>query len=218
MKLLHKPGAQPLALGVLVLATVAALLLAGCGGGSSSPGVAHLVNRSGSSAASASATTDEGAASRGSGSPEAEALASAACMRSHGVPNFPDPNGSGVVHLRGVDLSSPAFQAAQRACRKLFPNGAKGKGGPPSAAEQAKMQEAGLKFSRCMRSHGVPNFPDPPAGGGGPKIELEKGSGVDPSSPQFRAAQKKCQSNLPGPPGAKGGGGPEVRGNAVRVP
>ncbi|MGH2833584.1 MAG: hypothetical protein ACRDK2_12495 [Solirubrobacteraceae bacterium] len=206
-------GARKGALGALA---AVALLLAGCGG-SSNTGVANLANSSGSSAASASARTGEGAASPGSSSPEAEALANAGCMRSHGVPNFPDPTTSGVVHLRGVDLSSPAFQAAQRACRKLFPNGAKGKGGPPSPAEQARMQESALKFSQCMRSHGVPNFPDPPAGSG-PKIEIEKGSGIDPNSPQFQAAQKTCQSNLPRPPGGKGGGGPEFRGNAVRIP
>lgn len=213
---MHKHGPQPRALGPVALATVAALLLAGCGGGSSSPGVAQLANSSGSSAASATTTTGE-LASPGAGSPEAEALANAGCMRSHGVPNFPDPTTSGIVHLRGVDLSSPAFQAAQRACRKLFPNGVKGKGGPPSPAEQAKMQEAGLKFSQCMRSHRAPNFPDPPAGGG-PKIEIEKGSGIDPNSPQFRAAQKTCQSNLPRPPGVPGGGQPESRSNAVRIP
>jgi hypothetical protein len=218
-------------LGMALLAS-GALLVAGCGGGSSSPGVAHLANASSGPAANgagqpsspesgASAATREAAASPGASSPEAEALANAACMRSHGVPNFPDPTTKGVVHLRGVDLSSPAFQAAQRACRKLFPNGATGKGVPPSPAEQAKMQEAGLKFSRCMRTHGVPNFPDPPAGGGGPKIEIEGGSGIDPNSPQFKAAQRTCQPNLPTPPGASagpGGGGAEYRGNAVRIP
>jgi hypothetical protein len=202
-------------LSVVGLATVA-LLLAGCGGGSSSPGVAHLSNTSGSPAASTGARTGEGAPSRGSSSPEAEALANAGCMRSHGVPNFPDPTASGVVHLRGVDLSSPAFQAAQKACRKLFPNGSKG--GPPSPAEQARMQEGALKFSQCMRSHGVPNFPDPPAAAAAAGPKIEEGSGIDPNSPRFKAAQKTCQSSLPRPPDAKGGGAPEFRGNAVRIP
>jgi hypothetical protein len=39
-------------------------------------------------------------------------------MRSHGVPNFPDP---GASLPSGVNPQSPAFQAAQQACRQLEP-------------------------------------------------------------------------------------------------
>jgi hypothetical protein len=48
-------------------------------------------------------------------------------MRSHGVPNFPDPStgpvGEQVIDLRrtGIDLSSPTFQAASEACQKIVP-------------------------------------------------------------------------------------------------
>ncbi|HTT29145.1 MAG TPA: hypothetical protein VMG37_12085 [Solirubrobacteraceae bacterium] len=49
-----------------------------------------------------------------------QALEFAACMRKHGVPNFPDPTFSpgGGPKLRpaGVDPSSPAFQHAVTAC------------------------------------------------------------------------------------------------------
>ncbi len=52
-----------------------------------------------------------------------KALEFAACMRAHGVPNFPDPTfapGSGANAARhppaGVDPSSPAFQRAATAC------------------------------------------------------------------------------------------------------
>ena len=70
------------------------------------------------------------------------ALALSACMRSHGEPNFPDPQfGSGdSVRLKisagsGIDPSSPQFQAAQKACQSDFP----GKNlGPPSGAVGAK--------------------------------------------------------------------------------
>jgi hypothetical protein len=190
----------------------ATLLLAGCGGSTSNGAVAHLGSNTGSSA-----TTGEGAASPGASSPEATALAFASCMRSRGVPNFPDPTASGVVHLGpGVDPTSPTFREAQQACRKLLPNGAKG--GAASPSEQARMLIAALKFSQCMRTHGVPSFPDPSASGG---VKMEKDSGIVPSSPQFRAAQKTCQSNLPRPPGAKDGpdnGGPESGVNAVRIP
>ena len=80
------------------------------------------------------------------------------------------------------------------------------------------MQESVLNFSKCMRSHGVPNFPDPEFshGGGGVGIRIggKKGAGIEPNSPQFKAAQKTCQPDLPKPPGAKGGpGGREVSSN-----
>ena len=47
----------------------------------------------------------------------------AACMRSHGIMNFPDPtvNASGItVDPRGLNTSSPEFHAAQRTCRKYL--------------------------------------------------------------------------------------------------
>ena len=51
----------------------------------------------------------------------------------------------------------------------------------------------GLKFARCMRAHGVPDFPDPAAGGGGFQLV----SGIDPQSPAFRAARQACAQLSP---------------------
>ena len=55
----------------------------------------------------------------------ARAMASfAACMRKHGVPNFPDPNGQGMFtpdQLQQLDPTSPLFQAAFKACESLEP-------------------------------------------------------------------------------------------------
>jgi hypothetical protein len=199
--------------GAVVLAS-SALLLAGCGGGSSSPGVAHL-----------SSSTSDGSAADGAGkssTPESSAstqqkmVAYSQCMRSHGVPEFPEPTEGHLLiqrsdhngHVTGVNPESAQFQAAEKACKSLAPPRQ-----APSPALQAKMQESALKFSQCMRTHGVPNFPDPTFSGGGTKLTLKTGgaSGIDPNSPQFKAAQKTCQSDLPRPPGAKGGpGGGEV--------
>ncbi|MGA7704325.1 MAG: hypothetical protein WB998_05455 [Solirubrobacteraceae bacterium] len=189
-----------------VLAT-ATLLVGGCGGSSSSSGVAHL----GSNASSGADPTG------GSSSPESESSASAQqkmiafshCMRTHGVPEFPEPSEGRLLvhssdhngHVTGVNPQSAQFQAASKACAKLSPKGGK----PPSPAEQAKMQEQALKFSQCMRTHGVPSFPDPEFSktgvGVGIRIGGKKGgpSRIDPSSPQFQAAQKACQSIIPGP-------------------
>lgn len=52
-----------------------------------------------------------------------------------------------------------------------------------------------LNFSKCMRSHGVQNFPDPSPGGG---IQLNPGAGVNPFSPSFQSAQATCKRFLPG--------------------
>jgi hypothetical protein len=121
----------------------------------------------------------------------------AACMRKNGVPNFPDPSSSGTVSIgpsSGIDPSSPKFQSAQQKCRKLLPNG-----GQPTPAQIAKMQAGALAFSKCMRAHGVTNFPDPTfSGGGGIGIHIQAGSksGLDPNNPTFRAAQQACQGHL----------------------
>jgi hypothetical protein len=53
-----------------------------------------------------------------------------------------------------------------------------------------------LKAAQCMRSHGVPNFPDPTESNGGQAIGFHV-SGIDPNSPQFQAAQKACRSLSP---------------------
>jgi hypothetical protein len=208
-------------LSLLMLASTV-LLAAGCGGSSSNPGVAHL---SSSTSTNADASGGDSSSSSEGGPPsQQQMVAYSQCMRSHGVPEFPEPtegklivhNSSHNGHVSGINPESAQFQAAQRACAKLAPNGGK----PPSPAEQAKLQEQALKFSQCMRTHGVPSFPDPEFlhGGGAVRIRLggKKGgpSGIDPSSPQFQAAQKACQSFGLGP---KGGPGPAGTGGAVAV-
>jgi hypothetical protein len=190
------------------------IVLAGCGGKSASPGVANLgasttgtptpTQGSGGSATTGGAAASGGAALRLKGGPELAQFAS--CMRSHGEPNFPDPNAQGVLSVSsssGIDPSTPQFQSAQRACSKYLPNG----GQPPSPAQQAQMQRQALRFSACMRAHGVPKFPDPQFGSGKIAIRIGPGTGIDPQSPQFQAAQKACQGELPG----KAGPGPNVK-------
>jgi hypothetical protein len=198
----------------LAVLASAALLAAGCGGSSSSPGVAHIS----SVASTSSDPSGGGSTSSPEGRPtQQQMVAYAQCMRTHGVPEFPEPDEGKLLlhssdhngHVTGINPESAQFQGAQKACAKLAPNGGK----PPSPAEQAKMQEQALRFSQCMRTHGVPDFPDPefPHSGGGFGVRIHIGGGrggpsrIDPSSPQFQAAQKACQSILPGP---KGGPGP----------
>lgn len=68
----------------------------------------------------------------------------------------------------------------------------------PKAQDAAFTQS--LKFSDCMRAHGVSNFPDPSAGGG-----ISLGPGLNPQSPSFQAAQKACSKYQP-----TGGGPPKM--------
>lgn len=170
----------------LSLALAAAVVpLAGCGG---------------------KANNDAPAASSGDRGYQA-ALKFSACMRSHGLANFPDPQqSSGGVQLTlnkhsGLDPNSATFKSAQAACRKYAPGGGKGK--PLSPA----MQQQFLRYSQCMRTHGVPSFPDPKFSGGGAQIQL---SGIGPGSPGFDKAQKACRSLLPG----KGAGGTVQKGGS----
>ncbi|HEY2202689.1 MAG TPA: hypothetical protein VGH56_12445 [Solirubrobacteraceae bacterium] len=96
-------------------------------------------------------------------------------MRSHGVPNFPDPTVS-PVH---VDKHSPAFQSAQQACGRLQAALAAAKPRPSRARQ--------LRQAECMRAHGVPSYPDPLASGG-----FHIPTGINPQSPQFQRAQNAC--------------------------
>lgn len=98
--------------------------------------------------------------STGSGSSFASGLKFSDCMRSHGVPNFPDPSGGGggiqISAGSGVNPQSPAFQSAQNDCQKLMPGGGP-LHGPVSEARKLAM----LHLSQCMRRHGFTTFPDP---------------------------------------------------------
>ncbi len=73
--------------------------------------------------------------------------------------------------------------------------------GSGSATNAAAGDRAAIRYASCMRTHGVPNFPDPTAGPGGAINIGGPGSGIDPSSPAFQSAQKTCAKLMPGPTG-----------------
>jgi hypothetical protein len=176
-----------------------ALLASACGGTSPSAGVAQLGTTTTSRPAKGSSNDN------GNGSP----LAYAQCMRAHGVADFPDPNSQGGFALQGgpnsdLNPNSSTFQQANEDCQRFTP--ASGLGHGPSPAQVAQAQAQALKFSQCMRSHGIADFPDPVfhSGGGGISISIKAGPGSDltPNSPTFQAVQTACQKLLPGPKGA----------------
>lgn len=112
------------------------------------------------SACSGSPSAADSAGSSHAGSATNKALAFARCMRSHGVPRFPDPNSAGQFNKTTVEqlsASNSGYQTANQACTHLLPNS----GGGPTAAEVRQEWSGMASFARCMRSHGEPDWPDP---------------------------------------------------------
>ncbi len=194
------------AIGPIAAITVLALLIAGCGGGAKTPTVAHLGSSTSTSSSSSSGGSSQsgsssaGSSQGGSASPDSQGVAFSACMREHGVPNFPDPkistNGNEVkvaVRVTPGISSNPKFNSAQKACNKLLPGG----GGPGSSNHPISVKEQAeyLKAAACIRTHGIPNFPDPTFEGGGVHISHK---GLDLNSPQALKAEEACQSLIPG--------------------
>lgn len=192
-------------LGVIVLAGVV-LALAGCGGSKPASGVAHISSSASAGATGGATASGGGSSPENAANPEQAALAYSHCMRSSGVPNFPDPkSGSGLFRVgAGTDPQSPSFRSAQAKCQKLMPGGGPGSGPPPSAQTLARF----LRISQCMRKHGVPEFPDPRttapplpahqlAGGHSYVISDIEGvilvmGSIDEQSPQFTRAAAAC--------------------------
>jgi hypothetical protein len=165
----------------LLAAAGVALALAGCGSS----------NKDGNTNATSTGPSPQSFASA--------AYKHAACMRSHGLPDFPDPqieNTSTVHRIRqalppGV-ASSPKFAAAREACKGLLPE--PNNGGPPQQAddERARAQYL-LAFAQCLRAHGVAGFPDPTAQGQ-LTLAMIHSAGVDLQAPSILPAARACVS------------------------
>jgi hypothetical protein len=153
-------------------ATAACLALAGCGSGTGG----------------GTATT---------GSSDNAGLAFSECMRAHGQTHFPDPGGSpgsagpgpqisilGVHVPSTIDVQLPAFKSAMQVCIK------KATGGHPPPRATAAQRRAALDFSRCMRRHGVPDYPDPTFKNGG--IGETPPPNMSPNAPALLRAQNLC--------------------------
>jgi hypothetical protein len=158
------PCRRPLIPTSFIAVAAVSLLAAGCGGGSSPT----------------AATTQNGLVAL---------VAYSHCMRSHGVPNFPDPTSSEGIPKNKIPVGSPQLLPASSACKHLMP--ASGLG-PQETAQQTRTRLAdALSFARCMRSHGVTSFPDPSARGE-LSIEMVQAQGIDVHSPAVLQAVQVC--------------------------
>ena len=155
---------------MLVAAVLAAVAVAACSGGSP-----------------ASVTS-------GGGNPNKGALAYASCMRAHGISDFPDPNAQGGFSApNGMNVNSPQYAAANNACKSLTGNATPPPYNPATVA-------ALVKYAKCMRAHGISNFPDPNAQG---HLDISANgkngtSDLSPDNPQYATANRACSSDLPG--------------------
>jgi hypothetical protein len=176
---------RPLVLASAAAAAVLSLLAAGCGGGGGSPRVATV----------ASTTSDTTTTS------QSGLLAFSQCMRTHGVPSFPDPQqlaGAGFkLTIHQDTTSSPRARTAFSACNHLLPN--TGGSEPQLTPKEIRTRVAdGLSFAGCMRRHGVAAFPDPTAQGQ-LTVEMVQAAGIDVHSP---AVLRVVQTCLPASHGA----------------
>jgi hypothetical protein len=164
---------KPTALPAIAIASLT-LLAAACGGSGKSP------------------TTGAGP----SQNPVQAAFKYSACMRNHGVTNFPEPkvvnhNGEHGVSIQAVGpKGSPQFAAAAKACQGILP--APSGNGPQETAQQKRTRLAdALSFANCMRGHGLTRFPDPTAQGD-LSVEMVQAQGIDVHSPEVLKIVKAC--------------------------
>lgn len=161
-----------------IAAAAAAVLLSACGGATSNH--THSAN-----------STPYG--------PKNSPYAVSKCMRANGLTHFPDPvQGSGGVGfpegltisvegeltVDGVTFSGPALKHAEAACKEYLPGG---NGPPPTPTAQQKYRM--VEMAQCMRTHGVPSFPDPGSAGpvGATKVTLP-----GQNTPAFKHALQVC--------------------------
>ncbi len=72
-----------------------------------------------------------------------------------------DPDTAGVIKVKPADKTDPDFPGAIEQCKHLMPRGA----APSAVANSPEQMEKLLEYARCMRDHGVPQFPDPEPNG-----------------------------------------------------
>jgi len=134
---------------LLFVTALLAVAVAGCDGGA---------GRASPQASASSALTDQQIAAVG--------LQYSQCLRQHGLPRFPDPQVTD-GHL-GIGRPSAGYNpkadlmahpAAAAACRPILdrlPASVKRRQAP-TAADLQKLRA----YAKCVREHGVPEFPDP---------------------------------------------------------
>ena len=123
------------------------------------------------------------------------AVAYAQCMRTHGEPTWPDPASDGNF-ADNINTSTAQYLSANGACGHLLPNG-----GALTRAQTDQAVAALSKYAACMRSHGIPKYPDPDpryvqAGLTGPGSIAVQALNI--TMQQFNSASHACLQFRPG--------------------
>jgi len=136
----------------------------------------------------------------------------ARCIRSHGMPSFPDPIINPLTGQPDFPANAPNPPASIRPICQPIANRL-----PPQVLNSPPPSAAGMqglvRFARCMRSHGHPDWPDPNTIG----EFLVPVQMVSPLKGADRPAMQACIKYVPGgwqylqvgpaPQPASGGGG-----------
>jgi hypothetical protein len=159
-------------------------------GGSAAVGVGLIVlllagcSASGSSGAATTTTSGQQAAA-------AVLQEFVQCARANGMPNLPDLrlDSNGQVSVPEGTPDPP--KSVERACRSIWerlPASASGQQGRPPADMQAL-----LGYARCMREHGIADFPDPKPDGRFPLPQSLRAG----KTPRFVRAMQACRQLNP---------------------
>jgi hypothetical protein len=116
------------------------------------------------------------------------------CIRSHGMPGWPDPVINPLTSSPDWPPNAPRvpasiLQACQSIANRLPPDVQDSQ--PPTPASM----QALLRYARCMRSHGIPGWPDPNALG---EFPLTTQMAAQVKGPVDRRASSACIRYVPG--------------------
>jgi len=140
----------------------------------------------------------------------------ARCIRSHGMPSFPDPIINPLTNQPDFPATAPDVPASIRPICQPIANRL-----PPQVLNSPPPTAAGMRglvrFARCMRSHGVANWPDPNASGEFPLTQQMSSQMASVFKGPDRPVLEACIRYVPGgsqylqfvpaPQPASGGGG-----------
>jgi hypothetical protein len=134
-----------------------------------------------------------------------QSLGYAKCMRSHGVPEFPAPDGQGNFsnsQIQSIIQQDPHEREAFQACRSLLPNEGTGLTVTQLQAMQQQNLRNAVKAAHCMRAHGIGNFPDPAGSTQGSGINWQPviSADLNLNTPSYEAAFKTCSGARVGGP------------------